>query len=195
MQHEILIPVGLDAAIKRTAEKLEADLIWLTHSYGRAFLVNERQMDGSSKRVPKVYAQKGEYENVFPNDNKQAFCFFWPVTEERPVEDIAGFNQQPVGKERTVALIFWMNLKSINPAKDYIFTEEIKRDIERVLYKCPDVHAIEKYEDEDIEKIYSGFDLDENARYKNAGTKVTQWLMYPYAGLRFELKMSYRDDC
>ena len=195
MQYEQNSPVGLDAAIQRTAIKLETDLLWLTHSYGRAFLFNERQMDGSSRRMPKVYSTKGEYVNVFPNDKIQAFSFFWPVSEEQPAEEITGFHNLPVSKERTVALIFFINLKSVNPAKDYVFTEEIKQDIERVLRKCPDVQAIQSYVDEDIEKVYSGFDLDENARYKNAGNKVTQWLMYPYAGLRFELKMGYRDDC
>lgn len=194
MQNPITNPVGLDAAIQATALKLEAGLDWLT-AFGRAFVFAERTPDGRAINTPKVYASNGEYVNVFPNDNYAGFCFFYPMQAEEYEYAGPAFGTFGSTKRRTVALIFWLNLKRIDSAKDYVYTEVLKREIEKLLQRCPAVERINSYEDENVDKIYAEFELDENARFRAAGTTVTQWLMYPYAGMRFELQMAYKDNC
>lgn len=195
MEYAIANPVGLDKAIKGMAVALEA-LPWLEKSFGRAFVHVERNEKEEAIETPKVYKAKGEYENVFPNDKYRAFSFWTATSPEVFPDDKDRFAAYPnAAVQRDVAVIFWVNLKKIDPTKDYVFTEELKADVKAVLLRSPYVLTINEYQDEDVQKVYEGFDLDKSARYKKAGKESGQWLMYPYAGMRFDLTITYNGSC
>jgi hypothetical protein len=192
-------PVGIDAVIQSIQQSLYAGLPWLTKSFGRAYEFKEGYQDGSSvksKRVPKVFigvtdTGEGEYMDVLPNDNLTAQSFIavkgfenWPAQEF-----FSRYNQNSLSRQLSV--IFWMNLKVINPTKEYIFTEELKIEAEKIIKTNPYVSTILRYVDERAEDVFDSYDL-RTVNYTNEDDK-TQYLMFPYAGFRFDVEVQYAE--
>jgi hypothetical protein len=190
-------PTNFDRAI----ESLRSDLSllpWLEKSFGRAWTFTDTGLTyeggdippsrrvamtvNSQLRVPKVYLGAGEYWNVLPNDALIAQSFMATSAEERWV-DYQRFTTN--AKERNINVIFWMNLKRVDETKDYIFTEELKKQVEVILRANPDVKSINSYFDEKPEDVFQGYDID----------RSSQFLMYPYAGFRFNITIGYFEDC
>jgi hypothetical protein len=73
----------------------------------------------------------------------------------------------------------------VDETKDYIFTEELKKQVEVILRANPDVKSINSYFDEKPEDVFQGYDID----------RSSQFLMYPYAGFRFNITIGYFEDC
>lgn len=193
---EILLitsPVGLDKAIQSIQQELATGLTWLEKSFGRAWEFKE--IDPATEkdiRVPKCYYGEGEYINVLPNDNLKAQSFITVRNEETwPSYSRATGNS----KSRDLSIIFWFNLKEINPAKDYIFTEELKTEVEKILKLNAYVASINRYYDERVEDVFDGYiSQAESGRYSVDDTK-TQYLMYPYSGFRFDVTIAYTEEC
>ncbi len=165
-------PVGLDSVIQSLQVDLAA-LPWLEHSFGRAWAMEEGR-----DTVPKCYNKAGEYHNVLPNDHFQSQSFIAVKGEESWEEfSVAAANH----KSRKLKIIFWFNLKTINPAKDYIFTEELKTDVERIIKDSAHVQSIDAYVDEKAGDVFEGYALPEESKY----------LMYPYSGFRFDITVGY----
>ena len=186
-------PVGLDKAIQSIQQELATGLTWLEKSFGRAWEFKEVDPDtGKIERVPKAYSGEGEYFPVLPNDFLKAQSFITVRNEETwPAYSRATGNS----KSRELSIIFWFNLKEINPAKDYIFTEELKTDVEKILKFNAYVASINKYFDERVEDVFDGYiSQAESGRYSVDDTK-TQYLMYPYSGFRFDLTVAYTEEC
>jgi hypothetical protein len=185
-------PVGLDKAIQSIQADLANGLTWLERSFGRAYEFKEKDEEGTESRVPKVYTGLGEYYNVLPNDNFAAQSFMACRDAEKWA---AWTDASGNAKTRQVSLIFWFNLKRIDPTKDYIFTEELKKQVETILKQNAYVGAIEQYFDERAENVFDGY----LPAYRYAAYSVdderTQFLMYPYAGFRFDLLLNYWEDC
>lgn len=176
-------PIGLDAVVQSYQQDLYAGLPWLTKSFGRA-----REFREDGKKVPKCYMGLGEYYNALPNDFLQAQSFIiarereqWP---DYPASDL----------ERELSMIFWCNLQWINPAKDYIFTEELRWDVEKIIKANPFTKAIQSFYDDRIEDVFMGY-VGEN--HGTDGAQDRPYLMYPYAGFRFDVLASYPEhaDC
>jgi hypothetical protein len=178
----IQAPVGIDTVIESIKDALGDNLLWLDKSFGRAWEFKETLPDGRVIKVPKVYIGEKEYINVLPNDFLVAQSF---ITVDGP-ESWNEFNRYEGSlKQRKLSIIFWVNLKEINPSKDYIFTEELKAEIESILKLHPSILSLDEYYDERTEDIFQGFSIGEE----------TQYLMYPYSGMRFNLTVSYTEDC
>lgn len=169
-------------------------LPWLSKSFGRAWGFKEADSSADILKVPKCYMGEGEYQNVLPNDSLTSQSFIAARTGEETID----FSKATVSsKERLMSCIFWFNLKEINPSKDYIFTEELKYDVERILKQNPYVKTIESYFDEQVEQVFDGYLSNaEYARYTIDDPR-TQFLMYPYSGFRFDFRLAYaeHDDC
>jgi hypothetical protein len=188
---EIDSPAGLDKVI----ESLRVDLSflpWLEKSFGRAWEFTEKQADGRVVRVPKVYQREGEYLNVLPNDHLVAQSFIMADGEEK----WQAFTKYSTNaKTRALRIIFWFNLQQIDPNKDYIFTEELKREVEKILKASPYVVSIDSYIDERAEDVFRGYINSGAGTLSTADDDVNQVLMYPYSGFRFTVTVSYYEEC
>jgi hypothetical protein len=189
----ITSPTGLDKVIQSIQQEFAAGLTWLEKSFGRAWEFKE--VDPATERiirVPKCYSGEGEYINVLPNDFLKAQSFITVRNEETwPSYSRATGNS----KSRTLSAIFWVNLNEIDPTKDYIFTEVLKKDVEKILKANAYVASIDKYFDERVEDVFDGYiSQAESGRYSVDDTK-TQYLMYPYSGFRFDFTVAYTEDC
>lgn len=180
---EILIPEDLQG-VDQAIESLRTDfatLPWLEKSFGRAWEFPE-QIGDRKESVPKVYEGGGEYHSVLPNDHLKAQSFILCIGEEEWTD----YTRQHNPKQRRLAVVFWFNLKEIDPDADFIFTERLKVQVEALINVNPYTMRINSFVDERAEEVFRGFirpDTD------------TRYLMYPYSGFRFELTVGYREKC
>ena len=179
----IVNPVGIDTVIQNIQVNLASGLTWLEKSFGRAWLHQEKQPDGKVVKLPKCYSGTGEYINVLPNDNLKAQSFI--AVRDKEKNDGISPSRLGASKTRDLSIIFWGNLKKINGAKTYIFTEELKREVEKIIIGLEYILSINGYWDERAEIIFADYTLmDAN----------TQYLMHPYFAMRFDITVSYFDS-
>ncbi len=178
-------PVDLDRSIECLRVSLQ-DIPWLQKAFHRAKEFAEKTgTAGTVIRVPKVYIKAGEYYPVMPNDSLKSFSFF-RVTGGRNLDD---YEPHAVSNYATcpVDLIVWGNLKQIDKTKDYIFTEELIRDVLEVLQSNEDVELEGGgIFDERPDDIFSGYTLDVTQR---------DLLKYPYFAFRIAMSLRYTIDC
>jgi hypothetical protein len=178
---------GLNAAIESIRSSLAA-LTWLEKSFGRAWEFKEKNTEDRTISIPKVFMgqtdnKEGEYLNVLPNDFLKAQSFIKMAGPEEWTQ----FNRYDGSmKSRKISIIFWCNLKEIDVSKNYIFTDELKDQVEDILRKHPSISSLDAYYDERAEDIFNGYSLEE---------VETQYLMYPYAGFRVDCTISYGEVC
>jgi hypothetical protein len=177
---------GLDLVIERTRQVLTG-LPWLQNAYGRAFLL-PRKYEDVIKDEPHVFKgvdrnQRGEYFNVMPNDSIASHCFFIGRGSGNAQQPQAGIFQDLW--EKRVDLIFYLNLKQINPDKDYYFTEELVQDVVSILKDQLQIRIIREFH-ETVSEVYDQFNLERIKRDQ---------LHYPFAGIRFELLINYQYRC
>lgn len=185
-----LVKQGLDAPIEAVRFAL-SELTWISKSFGRAMTFREPDINtGKLKRTPKVYEESGEYINVLPNDSifssGVAASSFIRLSGPERYESYEP-NTGSI-KSARLSVIIWGDLKKIDPSKDYVFTEYLKAQIEA---KIKDVHYVSEiieWYDENIDDVFAGYDLDEEITR-------TEYLMYPYAGIRVDLTVNYPEAC
>lgn len=174
-------PSGLDHAIESLREDLST-IIWMEKSFGRAWEFTEYPEDQKSRRIPKIYLEEGEYHNVLPNDFLKSQSFIAARGEERWTE-YTNASRNP--KERDLSVIIWVNLNEIDPNEDHVFTDKLKKDVEKILKRNQYVKSINGYWDERASDVFAGYDLPEKSEY----------LMHPYAGMRFNITVGYWEEC
>ena len=185
-------PVGIDKAIQDIQNKLSS-LNWIEKIYGRAFLEKERKFpneadnhitdfDGNRPReiiYPMIYGINQEPLNVMPNDLLKSQLFFLLNDPQSYPQYEAMVDTGQV--QTNVSMIFWGNLKKINPAKNYRFTEELKLEmINLLLLKCPSFIINEIFEEHD--EVFSGMTLLETYR---------QYLKFPFTGFKISGQLNY----
>ena len=193
-------PVLLDKVIQDIQNSLKAQLNWLDRAFGRAYKLVEHRPDGDKFIYPAAYIGNSEYASLLPNDNFGNFCWFDiydPQTVTQVVQSTPQFSFSG-------AIVFWYNLNTIYADADVMYTEEIKDEIIRVLTTPGLIKQTGRLEINKIyerfENIYKGYSLEKiynNYSYKgdNIQDIDKQFFMHPYAGLRFEFKMTTRELC
>lgn len=177
-------PVGIDAVIQNIQLSLSSGLIWLEKSFGRAWTHVEKQPDGKTIKLPKCYSGTGEYINVLPNDNLKAQSFI-AVRDKEKTDGHINSSSLGIHKKRDISLYIWGNLKKINVNKTYIFTEELKREVEKILIGLEYIQSLNGYYDERAEVVFVDYTLND---------VDTQYLMHPYFAMRFDITVSYFDS-
>ena len=176
---------GLNLAIKNISANLE-QLSWLEVIYGRAYDVKTDK----NKVIPKTYLNTGEYINVLPNDTFTSQCFFRAKGSEVSVP--TGSKAGRYVSTRDLSLIFWVNLENLaySPKTDYIYPENLKKEVLEQLKKCIEVEVDNKKAftvfDEDSRKVFDGYDLEDIKK---------QFLMFPFSGFRIDLTVKYIEEC
>ena len=174
-------PVDLDLAIATIQQGL-GSLAWLEKIFGRAKEVTRVMPDNSRKREPMVYQGGKEYYPVLPNDALKAYCFF--RSSSRGFDEFLPFAYSQYSRS-DLDLIVWANLKKVDAAKDYIFTEELLNEVIGVLGKVPDLEVIGVFDDRP-EDIFSGYNINPTHR---------ELLMYPYQAFRVALNLRFKVAC
>lgn len=169
--------IELDAVLNDLQLAL-VDISWIQKAFNRATIHN----DPVKGLTPKAYQGSQQYFDVLHNNNLTAHSFFYTTSEER----ILDYESDQKGwKERDVALFVLGDLKKIDNSKNYIFTTELKRDVEDVLLTFEQV-VINSSQDQNPNDIFSEFEINDKHR---------QLLMYPKFALRFNLTLTYPEYC
>jgi len=177
-------PINLDKAITNIQLKL-ATIPWLAISYGRVYQRATKELtETGAREEPHVYAGNGQYKKVLANDNFQSHSFIYVIPPERIVD--YELNQNAQNKEVDIAIIFWLDLRKIDPTTDEIYLEQLKSDIEAKLYSCPDITEVSRIYDDNADDIFREFDT------RNLSKEL---LMYPYKALRYECQIMYETFC
>jgi len=151
-------------------------MTWLTNAFGRAQKITDKTT------YPAVYKGRGEYFSLLPDHMNTSYSFFM-------IDDPQTFDWIPNYKgklEVNFSLIFWFDISKIEPL-DERNTEDLKDEILTNLnigYAHGGIEVTRIYED--AQNIFKGFKLSE---------VKSQYLMYPYAGFRFEGKLKVKQSC
>lgn len=177
-------PDLLDKVIAEVQKGLAEKLPWLDHSFGKAqrlvkMIANKRFY------TPNVYAGDNEYLEVSPDANIGNFSFF-DIEDPQTIEWIP---KQRGAIKSTYGLVFWFDLRKVRPGENYRNVESIKQEILKELnggfwMKYGRIQVARIYER--AESIYRGYTLDE---------VDNQFLMHPFAGLRFEGDLLINENC
>lgn len=178
-------PVGVDAAIQRLQVSLQNGLPWLEKSFGRAWTL-PRTVLKEKRLEPMVYQEGKEYYPVLPNDALKSYSFFRVTGAREAVDYAANMNTGGTYLFRDpVDLIVWFDMKKIDPAKDYIFKEELIQDTLKILNRDPNPEVQRVYDDK-VNDIFEGYTLYPEHR---------DLLMYPYGAFRIEMFLAYQFQC
>lgn len=193
-------PVLLDKVIQDMQVALKEKLLWLDYAFGKAYKLVEHRSDGEKYIYPAAYIGNSEYVSLVPNDNFGNFCWF----DIYDPQDITQVVQSTPQFTFSGAVVFWYNLNSIYQDSDFIYSEEVKDEIIRVIttpgiIKQTGRLAINKVY-ERFENIYKGYSIEKiynNYTYKGEGIQDLdkQFFMHPYTGLRLEFTLTTRELC
>lgn len=183
--------VMLDAVIGEIQQGLVNNLSWLDAAFGRAQRLT-KNIEGKRIVTPNVYC--GGWNGHGPND----------YIEVSPDAKIGNFSYFEVDDPQTIdpgpwarqikapfSLIVWFDLTRVYGSRTNRNTEKIKSDILHILNGRADFHLTNGrilinriYER--AENIYKGYTLSEIDN---------QFLMHPFAGLRFEGLLEFDELC
>jgi hypothetical protein len=175
-------PIGIDLAIKNIQVAF-GTLPWLEKSFGRAWMMN-RNVANEKRVEPMVYQGGKEYYPVLPNDALKSYSFFYVTGQRRTDEYAANVAFGTYFFNDPVSAIFWVNLEAIDNTKDYIFKEELIRDVLALLNRDANV-TVNAVWDDKIEDIYKGFTIKDQR----------DLLMYPYQAFRLDISLRYQFSC
>ena len=193
-------PVLLDKMLQELQQKLMESLPWLNVAFGRAYKLARHDEGGNKFLYPAAYNGKSEYISLLPNDSFGNFSWF----DIYDPQEITPISQALPQYTFNGALVFWYNLDSIYEDNDFVYTEEIKNEVLRLLTTPGIVSGASRLNItkvyERFENIYKGYSLEKiynNWAYKGEGGAAydKQFFMHPYAGLRIEFNITTRNLC
>jgi len=174
------VPAFFDTVITQVQDKLISELPWLTHAFGKAqSLVRTR--DGRDYRYPGVYVKRNEYQSVEPNQGLGNYSFFI-LEDPQDVEFHKGTFGRITGR---YALIFWVDLSTVGSDSEAVKQEVLgvlKRELRLTGGSSLTVNSIF----EKAQSVFKEYSMSE---------VESQYMMYPYAGLRFEGEISFLEQC
>lgn len=193
-------PVLLDKIIQDLQRSMVDNLPWLNAAFGRAYKLVEHRQEGGKFVYPAAYNGKGEYVSLLPNDNYGNFSWFDiydPQIVTTVVQSLPQF-------EFRGAIVFWYDLRTINPDTTFIYSEEVKDQVigllttPGIIRSSGRIDITEVYER--FENIYRDYALEKiYNNYEYSGQDIQsmdrQFFMYPYAGLRVEFNITTREEC
>lgn len=193
-------PVLLDKVIQDMQTTFLAKLPWLNYAFGKAYKLVEHRPDGNKFIYPAAYNGNGEYISLLPNDNFGNFSWFDIYDPQNITEVVQSLPQYTFSG----AVVFWYDLSSIYTDANFLYTEEIKDEIIRLLTTPGLITTTGKLVINNIyerfENIYRGYSIEKiynNYSYKGEGIQDIdkQFFMYPYSGLRVEFTLTTRELC
>lgn len=193
-------PVLLDSIVQDLQKALMNDLKWLNIAFGRSYKLVQHTDNGDKFIYPAAYISNSEYTSLLPNDRYGNFSWFDLYDPQHVTNVIHSLPQL----EFSGAIVFWFDLTTIYTDNKFIYTEDVKNEILQVLTKPGLISTHGRIEItaiyERFENIYKGYSVERiynNNNYKGEGIEALdrQFFMFPYAGLRFEFKITTRELC
>ena len=179
--------VEIDRAIYQLQLRLDTNLGWLSHEYGRAY--RHKSLKGGNVYFPEVYVGQsldGAYYRPTPDNDKSGMCFFVVKQEEQPEFDrnVHNYLRWDVG------IIFWVNLKLIDEAlyQNELFTQNLIREVRSVLTRKLgglDFSLRIQNVQREFDEVYREFTIEEDKPYLKA----------PYQAFRFNCDITLREEC
>lgn len=184
-------PDRIDMVVKSLQASL-AEIGWMDKSFSRAVMMSHVQ-EGNRHNYPGVFHAAGyDFVNLLCNDNFSAYCFFFAHDRETPI------NYNPRIRNtyrRNLSCIVWMNLQKIDNTRGDDFFEELKSE---VLSTIKNTRFLDSTFLGSVESVIitDVFDEPENI-FENFTIDLTdtQFLYYPYRGIRVELDCYYLEKC
>ena len=172
-----------DKVFNNINEQLTASFPWLTNAFGKSqILVNNGGRVPS--RIPVVYRKDGSYIGVYPDQAKGNFLFHI-LGDPQIINFKRGFKSTISAK---TSMVLWFNLNSLN-GTDTRDIESVKSDLLNFLsnkLRTPFYSLSVTHVWEGAKNIYQEYTLSEIK---------DQYLMQPFAGLRFDFKVTVKQDC
>jgi|SRR6478736_6499192 len=181
----IVNPVNIDTPIQEMQQSL-ASMGWLQKSFGRSWESIRKDTAGKLWTYPEVWqGADTDLLNCMPNDNLKSQSFF-RVEEPIAVTDYEFMRFSRM--EATVSIIFWFNLKVIDPDLDYRFIELLKGHAQQTITNTSCTDATWKINKiwEGANNVFKGYTIDQ---FQN------QELVHPYGGFRFECTLNFLENC
>ena len=179
-------PKGVDVPITLIQEELTAQLPWLSHSFGQSKIGNRTNGDGDNEVLPLIYDRGREWISLRAGDQTvKAYSFFYRNGTETGTDDSGLYRNAPI------ALCFFCNLRKIDKNQDAIFTEELKEEIDRVIYGATSGKIKELIRPETINvdanylDAFSDFSQVDSQKYFNEN----------YAAFRYTFNIVYQIRC
>jgi hypothetical protein len=180
-------PVNIDRPIQELQTAIAA-LGWIEKSFGRAY--ESRKTNAATKQIsvyPQVWQGAGkDLLEVLPNDNLKSYSFF---KVEEPIECLQYRQDGHSTMRARVSIIFWFNLKEIDPTIDYSYAELLKGQVQRLLTTFmftphSEIKILKTWET--VKNVFQGYTIQD---------AKDQELIYPNGGFRFECELVYLEDC
>ena len=194
-QYIVENPYRADIAVKALQAAYSENLDWLEKSFPRAVLRTEKitQADREvERRFPAVRTMDGNDEaDMLEVDNYAAYDFFYQIDTENLIDfEERVFNVY----QAQLRNIFWFNLNEIDPNRGDDFLPELETEILQVIsntkyqdFNGTTIRGIEVQRVyQEPQNIFSGFSFN---------LVDTQFLHYPYRGLRFDLLVTFSEQC
>lgn len=185
--------IEIDLAIYNIMLKLDIELPWLSHEYGRAYKHTKIGADDGTRSRKRLYfpevfigGDKTGYYRPTTDNDKSGLCFFVVGEEENFDFDM---NVQNYLRWDT-GIIFSVNLKLINDQllKNELFTQNLIREVREVLTRkiaglgfTLEVKTVQR----DPKKVFREFTFSEVHRYVRA----------PYQAFRFNCVITMQEAC
>jgi len=194
-------PVLLDRVLDDMRQELKNRLPWLNYAFGRVYKLMRYANNGGKYTEPAFYVGNGEYVSMLPNDNWGNFCWF-DIYDPQSIDTTQRNN--PRLKFRG-AIVFWYNQHTIFQDDDFLYNEEIKKQVVEALSQSGllkqngHVQIFDIYER--LENLYKGYSLEKVYNtYLYSGEDIEyidkQYFMHPYGGLRIEIELTLNSsDC
>lgn len=181
-----------DALIGELQQVLKANLGWLDAAFGRSQRLT-KNVGGRQVVTPNVYCGgwnghgENDYIEVSPDARIGNFCFF----EVADPEQVDWNYRQVMEVETPFSIIFWFDLTRIYGTADVRNLSALKNEILTLLNGRSGLvlrngHVAFNRIYERAENIYRGYTLSE---------VDNQYLMHPFAGLRFDGTMKVVQPC
>ncbi len=191
--HVVSDPRGIDFVVKGLQLQFDTNLDWLDKSFARAVIRTEERENQGEYVFPAMFVQNGyDYLNMLELDNFDSYSFF----VARDPETVTDYEEEQRNNySRRLSCIFWMNLQRVDDSRQDDFLEELKIEIRKSIMAARydfnsnggEVLGVEVLAIYDEPKnIFEGFSLN---------VTDTQFLYYPYRGLRIDLNCSYIENC
>lgn len=183
-------PQGIDEIITSLQIAFSDNLPWLDKSFGKATKMYHNQELGEGRTAdvffPGIWIGKDQDPLILlGSDNFKAYTFSYPIDTALSLTPEATNQTQ---FERPLAVIFWFNLHEVDSTKDYPFIEELIIEIEEVISNTSFAGGngvqVLNYTD-DPEQIFAEWSVE---------LVRNQFLVYPHAGVRFNLNAVYDTD-
>ena len=172
-----------DKVFNNINEQLAASFPWLNNLYGKSqILVN----NGGRLpiRFPVVYRKDGSYDAVYPDQTKGNFVFH--ILGDPQIVNFKRGHKSTVTAKTSIVL--WVNLNTLSNT-DTRDLESIKSELLNFFsdkLRTPFYSLTVSHVWEGAKNIYQEYSLSEIK---------DQYLMQPFAGLRFDLKVTVKQYC